>query len=169
MEAAAECLEACRALGVPLVINDRVDVCLAVGADGVHVGQDDIPAAMVRAMIGPDRILGVSAQDAAEVARAAEAGADYVGCGAVYPTATKGDAHSMGLGGLAEICAGTDLPVVAIGGIKPGNGSIGACLRAGAVGVAVVSGIFDTDPAEACRGITREVAESLGLAGGEGQ
>ncbi|GFR49145.1 hypothetical protein Agub_g11163, partial [Astrephomene gubernaculifera] len=86
---AAEALVVCRQYGVPLVINDRVDVALAVGADGVHVGQSDLPAAAVRALLGPGRILGVSVKTAQQAAAAAAAGADYLGAGAVRPTGTK--------------------------------------------------------------------------------
>ena len=160
---AREALALCRQYGVPLVINDRVDVCLAVGADGVHVGQSDIPAEDVRRIIGPDRILGVSTKTPDQVQAAFDAGADYVGAGAVYPTTTKKDYVDLGLARLEKICAMSPLPVVAIGGIKPGN--IEPCMKAGAVGVAVVSGIFDTpSPAAACQQITREGAAGLGIA-----
>jgi hydroxymethylpyrimidine kinase/phosphomethylpyrimidine kinase/thiamine-phosphate diphosphorylase len=146
---AAAALAACRARGVPLLVNDRVDVALAVGADGVHVGQDDLPAAAVRAMIGPDMLLGVSVKTPAEAAAAEAAGADYLGAGAVYPTGTK-DSSVIGLDALAAICAAVRIPVAAIGGVGAGNAA--AAVGAGAGGVAVVSGIFGApSPADAAR------------------
>ncbi|GIL58094.1 hypothetical protein Vafri_12939, partial [Volvox africanus] len=118
---AAAALRVCRQHGVPLVINDRVDVALAVGADGVHVGQSDLPADLVRAMIGPSRILGVSVKNPRQALEAAAAGADYLGAGAVLPTGTK-DTDVIGLEGLAAVCeAAAPLPVVSIGGVSAAN------------------------------------------------
>ncbi|RMZ54906.1 hypothetical protein APUTEX25_000423 [Auxenochlorella protothecoides] len=138
--AAAEALEHARARGVPLVINDRLDVALAIGADGVHLGQDDLPAAAARRLLGPDRILGVSVKTPEQAARAAADGADYVGCGGFAPTNTKAGNLTVGPEGVAAVVRARVLPVVAIGGIGEGNAS--AALATGADGVAVISAIF---------------------------
>lgn len=135
-------------LGVPLIINDHVDVALAVDAAGVHVGQADLPVAETRRLIGSDKILGLSISNSAELAAVPE-GVDYLGIGPVYPTGTKLDAAAAtGLPLFAELVAATCLPVVAIGGINATN-----CVplfAAGAKGVAVVSAICgQDDPARA--------------------
>ena len=111
----------CRRYGVPLLINDDVELALEIGADGVHVGQDDLEAGQARAKLGPDRIIGVSAHSVEEALRAQAAGADYLGAGAVFPTGTKGDASCLPLAVLRDICAAVDIPVAAIGGIGPDN------------------------------------------------
>ena len=103
---------------VPLIIDDRIDVMLASGADGVHVGQSDMPAAIARKLIGPDKILGVSAANLKEALQAEADGADYLGVGAMYPTATKTDADFTTMGMLEEIKKKVHIPVVAIGGIN---------------------------------------------------
>lgn len=103
---------------VPLIINDRVDIALAVDAAGVHVGQSDLPAAKVRELIGPDKIIGVSAGNLKQALAARAAGADYLGVGAMYATGTKTDAIVTGRGELWRICAEIGLPVVIIGGIN---------------------------------------------------
>lgn len=130
-------------LGVPLIINDQVDVALAVDADGVHVGQSDLPADVVRRLIGPSKWLGLSVSNAAELAAFAAvpgSGVDHLGIGPVFATATKGDAApATGLPLLAELCAASRLPVVAIGGI--GLANCVPTLQCGADGVAVVSAI----------------------------
>lgn len=158
---ALECLAVTRPAGVPLLINDRVDVALAVGADGVHVGQDDIPAAMVRRIIGPDRILGVTAHDRAELEQAVADGADYVGSNAVFGTPTKSDIRPpIGPEGLRERYADSPIPVVAIGGIDHGNAA--DVIRAGADGVAVVRAIMAAhDPEQAARELAEIVRASL--------
>jgi len=103
---------------IPLIIDDRIDVMLASGADGVHVGQSDMPAHIARAMIGPDKILGVSAANLEEALQAEVDGADYLGVGAMYPTATKTDADFTTMETLKEIKRKVHIPVVAIGGIN---------------------------------------------------
>ena len=125
---------------VPLIINDNLRVALASGAAGLHVGQEDGEARLMRERLGPDKILGVSVQTAAQAAAAEAAGADYLGVGAVFPTSTKPDAADVSLEALAEICASVSLPVVAIGGIHQGN--IRGLAGAGVAGVAVVSALF---------------------------
>lgn len=106
---------------VPLIINDRIDIALAIDADGVHVGQSDMPAKTARSMIGEDKILGVSAANINEAKKAQRDSADYIGVGAVYPTNTKDDATSVPKKELKEIVKSVDIPVVAIGGITPEN------------------------------------------------
>lgn len=106
---------------VPLIINDRIDIALAIGADGVHVGQSDMPAKTARSMIGEDKILGVSAANIKEAKKAQRDSADYIGVGAVYPTNTKDDATSVPKKELKEIVKSVDIPVVAIGGITQEN------------------------------------------------
>ncbi|RMF26352.1 MAG: thiamine phosphate synthase [Chloroflexi bacterium] len=144
--------------GVPLIVNDRVDVALAVGAEGVHVGQDDMPAALARRLIGPDRILGVSAGTVEEAVQAERDGADYLGVGDVYGTPSKPDAgEPIGVEGLAEIARAVSIPVVAIGGIRPDNAA--AVIRAGASGVAVISAVVGAPDPEAAARRLREAVE----------
>ena len=148
LETASELKAVLAPLGVPLIINDHIDIALAIDADGVHVGQDDLPVAETRRLIGPGKILGLSISNAAELA-AVQQGIDYLGIGPVYPTGTKLDAaEATGLELFADLVAATGLPVVAIGGINGGN-----CMplfAAGAQGVAVISAICgQPDPARA--------------------
>lgn len=140
----------CDAYHVPFVVNDSVEIAMACGADGVHVGQSDIMGRDIRALIGPDKILGISASTV-ETARAAQAaGADYIGVGAVFTTSTKKDATALTMGQLREICGAVDIPVVAIGGIGAGN--ILQLSGSGVDGVAVVSAIYaQDDPGAAAR------------------
>lgn len=126
--------------GVPLIINDNVKVALASGADGVHVGQEDLNAADVRRMLGPDKILGVTAKTVEQARRAQEQGADYLGSGAVFGSSTKKDARPMTMEQLKAITSAVSIPVVAIGGINQEN--IQELAGSGVAGAAVVSGIF---------------------------
>jgi thiamin-phosphate kinase len=136
-----------RQLGVPFIIDDRVDVALAVDADGVHVGQDDMPAALARRLIGPGKVLGVSAGTAEEAMRAERDGADYLGVGSVFATVTKPDAGApIGVEGLSKIVRAVKIPVVGIGGITAENAA--AVIRAGAAGVAVISAVVGADNVE---------------------
>lgn len=125
---------------VPLIINDRVDIALAVDADGVHVGQSDLPAHIVRDMIGESKILGVSTTTLEESKKAVEDGADYIGVGALFPTGTKTDADLVTLDQLRYIKENMDIPVVGIGGIHEGN--IKTIMEVGIDGVAIVSAIL---------------------------
>jgi len=140
-----------RAAGVPLIVNDRVDVALAIDAEGVHVGQDDMPAHLARRLIGSERILGVSAGTVEEARQAERDGADYLGVGDVYGTPTKPDAGvPIGVAGLAEIARAVSVPVVGIGGITAENAA--AVIQAGAAGVAVISAVMGAaDPEAAAR------------------
>lgn len=125
---------------VPLIINDRADIALAVNAAGVHVGQSDIPAAAVRKLIGVDMLLGVSVTSKGEAVQAAEDGADYLGVGAMLPTGTKADAKQVTMEELQKIRHAVKLPIVVIGGINREN--VGAFHHIGIDGLAVVSAII---------------------------
>jgi thiamine-phosphate pyrophosphorylase len=163
----AEIVELARALkgllgplDVPLIVNDRVEVARAAGADGVHLGQDDLDATRARAILGPDRLIGVSAGTAAEAARVDKTSADYVGIGSLYATPTKPDAGApIGVAGLSALAAAlAPLPAVAIGGIGAGNAA--QVMASGAAdGIAVVSAICGAeDPEAAARALRREIA-----------
>lgn len=128
---------------VPLIINDRLSIAIALGADGAHVGQDDIDGAVARDILGPDRILGISASTVEEAVKAEEDGADYIGCGAVFPTSTKDDADSVDIEEFKKIKKAVSIPVVAIGGIKENN--VKELKGSNADGIAVVSAIMDSD------------------------
>ncbi len=128
---------------VPLIINDRVDIALAIDADGVHVGQSDMPCDVTRRLIGEDKILGVSAATVDEARKAQRDGADYIGTGAVFPTQTKDDADSVTKEELKEIVEAIDIPVVAIGGINLDNAS--ELKGTGIKGLSVVSAIMSSD------------------------
>lgn len=130
----------CDSFNVPLIINDRLDIAMAVGAAGVHLGQDDLPCAAARKLLGEDYIIGVSAHNPAEAKAALQSGADYLGCGAVFGTATKADVKKLGTDGLAAICKAKGLPVVGIGGVTADN--YREVRAAGADGAAIVSGIL---------------------------
>lgn len=130
----------CDSFNVPLIINDRLDIAMAVGAAGVHLGQDDLPCAAARKILGEDYIIGVSAHNPAEAKAALQSGADYLGCGAVFGTATKADVQKLGTEGLAAICKAKGLPVVGIGGVTADN--YREVRAAGADGAAIVSGIL---------------------------
>ncbi|RRT81883.1 hypothetical protein B296_00021104 [Ensete ventricosum] len=146
IEAANACLGICRSHGVPLLINDRVDVALACDADGVHVGQSDMPARVARSILGPQKIIGVSCKTAAQAEQAWADGADYIGCGGVFPTTTKANNLTVGLDGFKAVCLASKLPVVAIGGISSANaGSVMEISVPSLKGVAVVSALFDRE------------------------
>lgn len=130
----------CDNFKVPLIINDRLDIAMAVGAAGVHLGQDDLPCSAARKLLGEDYIIGVSAHNPAEAKAALQSGADYLGCGAVFGTATKADVKKLGTDGLAAICKAKGLPVVGIGGVTADN--YHEVRAAGADGAAIVSGIL---------------------------
>ena len=133
---------------VPLLINDRIDIALAIDSEGVHIGQDDMPADIARAIIGDEKILGVSASTVDEAVKAQKDGADYIGSGAVFPTSTKDDADSVSKDELKEIVNSIDIPVVAIGGITLENAQ--ELKDTGISGFSVVSAIMSAkDPQEA--------------------
>ena len=130
----------CAARGVPFVVNDDVDLALELDADGVHVGQEDMEAGQVRAKLGPDKLIGVSAHTVEEALLAQSRGADYLGVGAVFPTGTKQDAGAVTFDTLRAICDAVTIPVVAIGGISGDN--VDRLRGSGIAGAAVVSAIF---------------------------
>lgn len=126
--------------GIPLIINDRMDIAMAVGAAGIHIGQKDIPADIARKVIGKDMLLGVSAVSAAEAVNAAKAGADYLGVGAMFPTRTKPDAGFVSMEELGRIRKAVDIPIVVIGGISKENAMLFQPM--GIDGLAVVSAVI---------------------------
>ncbi len=132
--------------GVTLIINDRLDIAQAVGADGVHLGPHDLPVSAARRVLGDDFIIGASAREVETAIKAYEDGADYLGVGAVFGTSTKNDAEKIELETLSEITKAVPIPVVAIGGINLSN--IGKLQGAGIAGVAVVSAIMKSDEIE---------------------
>lgn len=149
MREGAALRDLCRASGVPFIVNDRVDVALLLDADGVHVGQDDLPCAMARQLVGPERIVGVSAKTREEAAQAAADGADYIGVGPIFATATKRDAgDAIGMALLSFVKRELGTPQVGIGGIGAANAA--DVIASGADGIAVVSAITHSDdPREA--------------------
>eukprot|EP00850_Spirogloea_muscicola_P001566 SM000006S19331 [mRNA] locus=s6:7329:11305:- [translate_table: standard] len=161
LKEAEEAVKLARDAGVPLVINDRLDVALACDADGVHIGQSDLPASKAREILGPHKIIGVSAKTAEHALRAWQDGADYLGVGGVFPTSTKANNTTIGLDGLRAVCVSSKLPVVAIGGISKENAVDVLAQQPPALsGVAVVSAIFDSPDVAAA---TQELREELNL------
>lgn len=130
-------------LSIPLIINDRVDIALAVAADGIHIGQDDLPLPVIKQMVPDDMIIGVSVSTLEEAIEAERNGADYIGVGSVFPTKTKQDATLMAIEDLEEICRSVSIPAVAIGGITADN--ISSLSDSGLSGTAVVSAIMNAD------------------------
>lgn len=153
------------ALGVPLIINDNLRVALAAKADGLHIGQGDCAPGRARESLPPGSILGVSAQTVAQAIMAEREGADYLGVGAVFPTATKPDAPTVPLDVLAEICAAVRIPVVAIGGI--GMENMENFSGIGVAGIAVVSALF-SHPGETREAASRLRAAAERVFGGDG-
>ena len=152
----------CRRYGVPFIVNDNVDVAVACGADGVHVGQEDMETGEVRRRVGEDMILGVSVHTVEEARQAVRDGADYLGLGAVFPTGTKTDADVMPGDMLRAICGAVDVPTVAIGGLNRSN--ILQLSGSGVDGAALVSAIFGAEDIEgACRELRALAEEMVGL------
>ncbi len=151
----------CAEFGVPFIVNDRVDIALAVDADGVHVGPDDLPVAVARRILGPHRIVGASAGTVEEALQAQEEGANYLGVGAIYATGTKPDAGApIGPQALREIVRAVRIPVVGIGGISVHN--LAEVIGAGAAGVAVISAVAAAeDMLRATRALRRAVDDAL--------
>ena len=140
LKEAIEIKKLCSSFNVPFVINDNVEIALKVNADGVHVGQNDMQAGDVRALIGDDKILGVSAQTVQQAVLAERQGADYLGVGAVFHTDSKTDAVDVSYETLKEICSAVKIPVIAIGGI--GKHNVCELKGSGICGIAVISAIF---------------------------
>lgn len=149
----------CRRYGIPFIVNDNVDVAVACGADGIHVGQEDMGAGEVRRLVGENMILGVSVHTVEEALRAVRDGADYLGLGTVFPTSTKADVDVMPEATLRAICGAVDVPIVAIGGLNRGN--ILKLSGSGVDGAALVSAIFGAEDIEkTCREL-RALAEKM--------
>lgn len=145
---------------VPLIINDRVDVCLAVDAAGVHIGDDELPIEVVRRLIGNDKILGVSAKDVERAREAEKAGADYLGVGAIYPTKTKKNLARTSIETLKTIVSSVEIPIVAIGGLKENN--IDSLRHTGIAGVSVVTELMlAEDVAQKTQGLKKAVLEII--------
>lgn len=140
LQEARQIQQLCRRFGVPLIINDSIEVALAVDADGVHLGQDDANAAQARQLLGKDKIIGVSAHNVQEALQAVQDGADYLGSGAVFGSGTKTNVSTLPMQILREICNAVPIPVVAIGGITEQN--LQQLSGSGIAGAAVVSAIF---------------------------
>lgn len=140
LKEALEIQKLCRQNNIPFIINDNVEIARKINADGVHVGQSDMKAGNVRAILGGDKILGVSAQTVEQALLAEKEGADYLGVGAVFQTGSKADAEAVSLETLKEICSAVNIPVVAIGGIGAGN--VSKLKNSGISGIAVISAIF---------------------------
>lgn len=155
-----------REAGVTFVVNDRVDLADAVDADGVHLGDDDLPVPVAREQLGADAVIGRSVSFVDDARRAEEAGADYLGVGAVYATGSKDDIddeeYEIGPDRVGEIAATVDIPVVGIGGVTADNA--GSVVEAGADGVAVITAITDAEDPEAA---TRDLAETVADARGD--
>lgn len=160
MTEAIELKALCHRYHVPLLINDNVDIAIKIGADGVHVGQDDMEAGAVRSKVG-DMIVGVTAKTVEQAKRAQAAGANYIGSGAVFGTTTKLNAKPMTMELLNSICESVEIPIVAIGGINAAN--MPRLAGAKIAGVAVVSGIFAAEDIEGeCRKLLK-IADDIGI------
>ena len=159
LQAALEVQEVCRRYGVPLIINGRIDIALAVDADGVHVGQTDMPCAIARRLIGPDKILGVSASTPEHARRAREDGADYIGIGAAFLTDTKAVGRALTRDEIVEVLKAGGIPACAIGGINEVTGPQLEGL--GLDGISVISSILSRPDITAAARIMRDVAEKI--------
>jgi thiamine-phosphate pyrophosphorylase len=164
---AARILRVCRERGVPFIVNDSLETARRIGADGLHLGQDDLDPAEARAILGEGFVIGVSVHDAREAEEAERKGADYVAANGVFPTASKLDLGTpLTLAGLSAIARATSLPVVAIGGIHAGNAA--DAIRAGAAGVAVISAVVSADDIEGACGALRAAIDAARGGGGGG-
>ena len=161
LEEAKELKQLCKEYDVPFVINDNVDIAIAMDADGVHVGQSDMEAGNVREKLGPNKIIGVSAQTVEQAVLAEQRGADYLGVGAVFPTGSKDDAVEVSHETLKAICEAVSIPVIAIGGISVGN--VKELAGSGIVGIAVISAIYAAkDIKKAAEDLKTETARVVG-------
>ena len=158
LEEAKEIQKLCAQYHVPFVINDNVEIAAQIGADGVHVGQSDMEAGDVREKLGPDRIIGVSAQTVEQAVRAQERGADYLGVGAVFPTGSKADAVEVSHETVRAIMEAVDIPVIAIGGITKDN--VSELSGTGICGIAVISAIFAQEDIEGAVRVLKERTEA---------
>jgi len=162
LEEAKNLKKLCKEYNVPFVINDNVDIAIAMDADGVHVGQSDMEAGNVREKLGPDKIIGVSAQTVEQAVLAEQRGADYLGVGAVFPTGSKDDAVEVSHETLKAICEAVSIPVIAIGGI--GIANVKELAGSGIVGIAVISAIYAAkDIKKATEDLKAETARAVGV------
>lgn len=162
LEEAKRVKKICESYQVPLILNDDVELMLASDADGVHVGQQDMDARMARELIGPDKILGVSARTVEQALKAEQAGADYLGVGAIFGTSTKEDAKKIDYQTLQDICRAVKIPVVAIGGVSAEN--VEKLAGSGICGVAAVSAIFaPKDVQKAAAELKKRTAKMVGI------
>ena len=159
LEEAKEIKKLCDAYKVPFVINDNVEIAVAMDADGVHVGQSDMEAGEVREKLGPDKIIGVSAQTVEQALLAEKRGADYLGVGAVFATGSKDDADDVSHETLKAICEAVKIPVIAIGGISKHN--VMELSGSGICGIAVISAIFAQPDIEAATKELKEITEEM--------
>lgn len=159
LEEAKELQALCRERGVPFLVNDNVEIAREMNADGVHVGQSDMEALDVRAILGPDKILGVSAQTVEQAVLAEKHGADYLGVGAVFPTGSKDDADDVSYDTLKAICQAVSIPVVAIGGITQQN--VEKLAGSGICGVAVISAIYAAKDVKAAAADLKSTVEEM--------
>ncbi len=159
LEEAKELQALCRKFKVPFIVNDNVDIALEMDADGIHVGQSDMEAGMVREKLGPEIILGVSAQTVEQAVLAEKRGADYLGVGAVFPTGSKDDAVEVDFDTLKAICEAVTIPVVAIGGITRDN--VTQLSGSGICGVAVISALYAQEDITASTGILRDKIKNI--------
>ena len=163
LKEAKELQQLCKEYQVPFVINDNVDIAIAMDADGVHVGQSDMEAGDVRKKLGPDKIVGVSASTVEEAVLAEKRGADYLGVGAVFPTGSKDDAVDVSYDTLKAICEAVSIPVIAIGGISLEN--VHKLSGSGICGIAVISAIYAKEDirraAEELKAATKEMTEAV--------
>jgi len=151
----------CRQAGARFIVNDRADLALAVDADGLHVGQDDMPAAVARRLLRPGMILGVSTHDETQARQALRDGADYVAAGSIFPTGSKAGFQLVGPALVRKLRPEIPVPLVAIGGITEDN--VGQVMAAGADSVAVISAVCGApDPAEATRSFLRRIGATQG-------
>lgn len=159
LEEAKQLKELCKKYHVPFVINDNVDIALCIDADGVHVGQSDMEAGNVREKLGPNKIIGVSAQTVEQAILAEKRGADYLGVGAVFPTTSKDDAAEVSHETVKAICEAVNIPVIAIGGINKKN--VSELSNLGLCGIAVISAIYAQPDIEAATRELKEAAKSM--------
>jgi thiamine-phosphate pyrophosphorylase len=166
-DGARRCRDICRAHGVPIVVNDHCELAAEIGADGVHVGQDDAPVGVARRIVGPHRLVGVSTHDLAQVRAADAAGADYLGFGPMFPTSTKGYLRGQPAGALRDAAAATARPIFAIGGITAPR--VAGILAAGVERIAVSSAILAAaSPRDAARELWDRVFGGQGKGQGRG-
>ncbi|MBQ0066329.1 MAG: thiamine phosphate synthase [Firmicutes bacterium] len=159
LQEAIEIQKLCKEYDVPFVINDNVDIALKMNADGVHVGQKDMEAGMVREKLGPNKIIGVSAATVEDALLAQQRGADYLGVGAVFTTTSKDDASAVSHETLKEICKAVDIPVVAIGGISQTN--VSQLAGTGIDGIAVISAIYAQKDIKKAASELKEAVEKI--------